>query len=414
MLECREAIDIPRLLLDGLLSEKQTELLEAINSHYGDKSVDQFRDFFQEEQADRKSLKQDYTPDAVAELVGCLAGSGRTLLDVCAGSGALTVAYLAHHTVDFVRCEEFSSRVIPFLLVNLSIRNIDGEVIHGNSLTREHFAVYRLSKSERFSLIEKVKEPMATQFDTVISNPPYSMPWTPVSDERFDTFGLAPASKSDFAFLLHGFHQLDDGGKMVVILPHGVLFRGASEGIIRQQLLQRGNLSAIIGLPDKLFLNTSIPVTLIELVKKRDETNTFFIDASKEFEKGKKQNILTAENVEVILSAYRMRRDIDRFAHLATLEEIRENDYNLNIPRYVSTYVPEPVTPLGDILQELIAINKEIRTVEADLLGQFENLVSTLPEREEELEANKRFFRELVELKQGKGALAKEEQLSLF
>lgn len=413
MLDCREAIDIPRLLLEQLLSSRQHELLTAIDARYSDKSVDLFRDFFQDEQADRKSLKQDYTPGAVAELVGRLAGSGRTLLDVCAGSGALTVAYLAHQEVDFIRCEEFSSRVIPFLLANLAIRNIDGEVIHGDSLTRERFAVYKLSKSERFSIIEKTEAIEDIKFDAVISNPPYSMPWTPLSDERFDAFGLAPKSKSDFAFLLHGFHQLSDNGTMRIILPHGVLFRGGSEEVIRTQLLLKGHIKSVTGLPGNLFLNTGIPTVLIELVKNKVET-TLFVDASKEFEKGKKQNIITDKHIETILSAHNMRRSIDLLSHLAQPEEIAENGFNLNIPRYVSTYVPEPVKPIGEVLQDLIEINRELKEVETELLGQFEHLVSTVPEREEELENNKKLFRELIDLKHEERTVASEEQLSLF
>lgn len=140
----KKVFEIPQTLMTKLFSPEQSDLLDRIAAIYGDRQLDQFRDFFQEEGADRKKLKQDYTPDSVAELLARVSRSGKSLADICAGTGSLTIQYLNYHPdVEFVRCEEFSARVIPFLLINLAIRKIDAEVIHGDSLTREQFAVYK-------------------------------------------------------------------------------------------------------------------------------------------------------------------------------------------------------------------------------------------------------------------------------
>jgi type I restriction enzyme M protein len=229
----KEVFEVPQTLMEKLFSPEQSDLLNRIAVIYGDMQLDQFRDFFQEEGADRKKLKQDYTPDGLAELLARVSVSGESLADICAGTGSLTIQYLNYHpNVEFVRCEEFSTKVIPFLLINLAIRKIDAEVIHGDSLTQERFAVYAIKDG----VICQIDNPSNRKVDVVISNPPYSMAWTQISDERFDLYGLAPRTKADFAFLLHGFHQLEDGGSMSLILPHGVLFRGNSEGSINQQL----------------------------------------------------------------------------------------------------------------------------------------------------------------------------------
>lgn len=210
-MDCREAIDIPRLLLEGLLSDRQDEIVNRVDEEYKDKSVDLFRDFFQEEQADRKSLKQDYTPDEISELVSRLAPLGNNLLDVCAGTGTLTISYLARHKADFVRCEEFSSRVIPFLLLNLALRNQEGEVVHKDVLTGEIFGIYEIKKGEEFGIISKKDQTESIMFDVVIMNPPYGMSWDPPqNDVRFNDFGVAPKANSDYAFLLHGFHCLNE------------------------------------------------------------------------------------------------------------------------------------------------------------------------------------------------------------
>ncbi|MGQ7337110.1 N-6 DNA methylase [Streptococcus suis] len=408
----KEVFELPQVLLTKLLSSEQADLLERIGAIYGDRQVDQFRDFFQEEGADRKKLKQDYTPDGVAELLARVSRSGKSLADICAGTGSLTIQYLNYHPdVEFVRCEEFSARVIPFLLINLAIRKIDAEVIHGDSLTREHFNIYAI----RDGVIRQIDSPTDRKVDVVISNPPYSMAWTPISDERFDRYGLAPKTKADFAFLLHGFHQLEEDGTMSVILPHGVLFRGNSEGTIRQQLLEHGVIDSIIGLAPNLFLNASIPVAILLLKKRASQRDVFFVDAKDEFTKGKAQNSLDVEHIKKIAAVVSLRMTTERFSYLADWEKIVENGYNLNIPRYVDTFVPEEVQPLGVILRELIEIDEEIAETEREFARLFGQLVATAPTEQAELEAEQELMREYVD-KPSLSELVQEEseQLTLW
>ena len=408
----KEVFEVPQALMKKLFSPEQSDLLDRISVIYGDMQLDQFRDFFQEEGADRKKLKQDYTPDGVAELLARVSVSGKSLTDICAGTGSLTIQYLNYHPdVEFVRCEEFSAKVIPFLLINLAIRKIDAEVIHGDSLTRECFNVYAIQDG----VISQIDNPSDRKVDVVISNPPYSMPWTPISDERFDLYGLAPRTKADFAFLLHGFHQLEDGGSMSLILPHGVLFRANSEGAIRQQLLEHGAIDTIIGLAPNLFLNTGIPVSVLLFKKWRDKKDVLFVDAKDEFTKGKAQNSLEVDHIKKITSVVSLRMTTERFSYLADLEEIVENGFNLNIPRYVDTFIPEEVQPLGVILRELIEIDREITETEREFARLFGELVATNPTEQKELETEKELMREYADKPSLSELIKKErEQLTLW
>ena len=213
-------------------------------------------------------------------------------------------------------------------------------------------------------------------------NPPYSYHWSAakgfLDDPRFSKYGvLAPKSKADYAFLLHGFYHLKNSGTMAIVLPHGVLFRGAAEGKIRQKLLEDGSIDAVIGLPANLFYSTSIPTTIVVLKKDKSDRSVMFIDASKDFEKGKNQNILREEDIEKILSTYEKREDVERYAHLATFDEIKENDFNLNIPRYVDTFVPEPPVDLGKLTQEMQETQNEINKNERELLDMMKDLTSS-------------------------------------
>jgi len=233
-------------------------------------------------------------------------------------------------------------------------------------------------------------------FDAVLMNPPYSSKWssdkTFLDDSSFNRYGrLAPKSKADFAFLLHGFYHLKDTGTMAIVLPHGVLFRGAAEGAIRKKLLEDGSIYAVIGMPPNLFFGTSIPTTVIILKKNRTSRDVFFIDASKEFIKGRNQNKLSEENIKKIVETYQSRQDVEKYAHLASFEEIKENDFNLNIPRYVDTFdEPEPI----DIIQlskEIVSINKEISKAENEFLAMLDDLQVT-EETKDLIEATKAVF----------------------
>ena len=320
---------------------------------------------------------------------------------MCAGTGSLTVAFLkAHPEVEFVRCEEFSAQPIPFLLANLALMNIDGEVVHGDSLTQEVFKVYKLKRSKNFSEIQITDIPNnEIRFDTVLSNPPYSMKWQPVNDERFEKYGLAPASKADFAFVLHALSLLKPSGNLFEILPHGVLFRGAKEGKIREQLLEDGVITSVIGMPGKLFLNTPIPTAILNLKKECNTSDVLFIDASNEFKKSGKQNILEQSHIERIVDTYNLREFVDRFAYLCQLSEIKENDFNLNIPRYVDTYVHEEPVDLEQIFSELLQVEKEISEAEEKLLDMFSELVPTDKSNVEKMNREKEMFAAIVKHK---------------
>lgn len=231
------------------------------------------------------------------------------------------------------------------------------------------------------------------KFDAVVANPPYSQKWDIKNidrekDIRFKGYGVAPASKADYAFVLHGLYHLSKTGTMAIVLPHGVLFRGASEGKIRKNIIDENLLDTVIGLPANLFYGTSIP-TCIMVFKGREargeNKDVLFIDASNDFEKEKNQNKLSSENIDKIIDAIRKREDIEKYAHVASLDEIKENDYNLNIPRYVDTFEEEEVIPLDVVAQELKDVKADIEKSTQELLELVGSLTGTTDEAKDEL-----------------------------
>lgn len=176
--------------------------------------------------------------------------------------------------------------------------------------------------------------------DAVVSNPPYSLSWNPTekeSDARYKEYGLAPKGKADYAFLLHSLFHMNNSGIMTIVLPHGVLFRGNEEGTIRKNLIEKNNIDAIIGLPANIFFGTGIPTIIMVLKKNRQNTDVLFVDASKGFEKVGKNNVLRACDIKKILDVVTSRTSVNKFSRVVTRDEIRANDYNLNIPRYVDS-----------------------------------------------------------------------------
>ncbi|MGN9120137.1 type I restriction-modification system subunit M [Turicibacter bilis] len=239
---------------------------------------------------------------------------------------------------------------------------------------------------------EKDGTQIPLKFDAVVANPPYSQNWDIKNvdrekDTRFKGYGVAPASKADYAFVLHGLYHLDKAGTMAIVLPHGVLFRGASEGKIRKNIIDNNLLDTVIGLPANLFYGASIPtcVLIFKGREARQNNDVLFIDASNEFEKGKNQNKLTADNINKIIDTYRKREDIEKYAHVASLDEIKENDYNLNIPRYVDTFEEEEVIPLSQVAQELTEVKEEIENSYKSLFGLLNELNGTTDEAQDEL-----------------------------
>ena len=217
-------------------------------------------------------------------------------------------------------------------------------------------------------------------FDVVVANPPYSARWDnsdrKLKDPRFKDYGLAPKTKADYAFLLHGLYHLDQNGTMAIVLPHGVLFRGAKEGKIREALLKKNQIDAIIGMPPGLFYSTGIPTVVLVLKKNRPNKDVLFIDASKGFEKDKNQNKLREEDIDKIINTYKERKDVERYAHVASFDEIKENDFNLNIPIYVDTFIPEPPVDLKKVAADLHETNIEIQKNQKELVGMLKELTS--------------------------------------
>ncbi|MGX6979367.1 type I restriction-modification system subunit M [Vagococcus elongatus] len=239
---------------------------------------------------------------------------------------------------------------------------------------------------------EKNGTQIPLQFDAVVANPPYSQHWDIKNvdrekDTRFKGYGVAPASKADYAFVLHGLYHLDKTGTMAIVLPHGVLFRGGSEGKIRKNIIDNNLLDTVIGLPANLFYGTSIPTCVLvfkgrEIRKNKD---VLFIDASSGFIKGKNQNKLSPDNIDKIIDTYQKREDVEKYAHVASLEEIKENDYNLNIPRYVDTFEEEEEILLSEVAKELTKVKADIEKSTDKLFEMLSDLEGTTDEAKNEL-----------------------------
>ena len=313
-----------------------------------------------------------YTPQSVSTLLTRIVTSGRegkkgfTAYDPAMGSGSLLLNVRQY--IEDAGSILYFGQEIKTSTYNLARMNM---IIHGVAATNQH-----LRNADTLDQDWPADE--ITDFDAVMMNPPYSQKWSAdkgfLSDPRFSDYGvLAPKSKADYAFLLHGLYHLKATGTMGIVLPHGVLFRGAAEGKIRQKLLERGYIYAVIGLPAGIFYSTGIPTIIMVLKKDRPGRDVLFIDGSKEFVKGKPQNIMEQANLDRIFQAYEARQDVEKFAHVASFDEIRENDYNLNIPRYVDTFEPEPPV-------DLAALNKEMAETQADLAQSETELKAMLGE----------------------------------
>ncbi|MGL5485011.1 MAG: type I restriction-modification system subunit M [Shewanella sp.] len=217
-------------------------------------------------------------------------------------------------------------------------------------------------------------------FDVVTANPPFSLDKWGHEDAENDHFGrfrrgIPPKTKGDYAFISHMIETLKpQTGRMGVVVPHGVLFRASSEGKIREQVITENLLDAVIGLPEKLFFGTGIPAAILIFKKHKTDKNVLFIDASREFKSGKNQNVLTEENLAKIVATYHARKDVDKYAYLATLEEIKENEYNLNIPRYVDTFEEEAEIDLLAVRNERLALQKELAELETEMAGYLKEL----------------------------------------
>ena len=217
-------------------------------------------------------------------------------------------------------------------------------------------------------------------FDVVTANPPFSLDKWGHEDAENDPFsrfrrGIPPKTKGDYAFISHMIETLKpQTGRMGVVVPHGVLFRASSEGKIRKQLIDENLLDTVIGLPEKLFFGTGIPAAILIFRKQKTDDKVLFIDASREYQSGKNQNLLTEKNIEDIVNTFQNRQTVDKYAYLASLEEIQENDYNLNIPRYVDTFEEEEEIDLIAVRNERLALKKELTALEIKMTGYLKEL----------------------------------------
>lgn len=282
------------------------------------------------------------------------------VLDFACGSGSLLLNVrheMGKHGIGKIYGQEKNITTYNLARMNMllhGVKDTEFEIHHGDSLLND------------WDILKEMNPAKKMQFDAIVANPPFSYRWEPTEemgkDFRFKNYGLAPKSAADFAFLLHGFHFLREDGTMAIILPHGVLFRGGKEELIRKKLLTDGNIDAVIGLPANLFYSTGIPVCILVLKKCKKNDDVLFINASSDenFKKGKRQNTLRDSDVKKIVETYQYRKNIERYSHRVSMCEIKDNDYNLNISRYVSTAKEEAPIDLKEVHKKLVDIDIKI------------------------------------------------------
>lgn len=308
-----------------------------------------------------KKAGEFYTPQEVSTILAKIVTTGKTRLrnvyDPTCGSGSLLLRVAKEAEVG-----DFCGQEMNRTTYNLARMNM---ILHGI-----HYRNFDLQQEDTLEHPRHADQ----RFEAVVANPPFSAKWSSnpllLSDDRYSQYGrLAPASKADFAFVQHMLHQLDDNGTMAVILPHGVLFRGAAEGHIREYIIKDRNwLDAVIGLPANIFYGTSIPTCILVFKKCREHPeDILFMDASTCFEKAKNQNYLRPADIDKIVEMYHRRGVEDKFSHRAQLSEVAENDYNLNIPRYVDTFEEEEPIDLAAVSAELKAIDASMGDLDAQI-----------------------------------------------
>ena len=282
------------------------------------------------------------------------------VLDFACGSGSLLLNVrkeLKNGSIGKIYGQEKNITTYNLARMNMllhGVKDSEFEIHHGDTLVND------------WNILREENPAKKLTFDAIVANPPFSLRWDPKEDTakdfRFNGFGLAPKSAADFAFLLHGLHFLSDNGTMAIILPHGVLFRGGKEEIIRKELLAKDYIDTIIGLPANLFYSTGIPVCIIVLKKCRKNDKILFINASSEehYEKGKRQNYLRQEDVNRIIETYQSRKTISRYSREVSLSEIKDNGCNLNITRYVTLSKEEEIIDLNAIQEQLEQIENLI------------------------------------------------------
>ncbi len=322
-----------------------------------------------------KKAGEFYTPQQVSRILSKIVtldkGQIKNAYDPACGSGSLLLRIGKEAKVG-----EFFGQELNRTTYNLARMNM---ILHD-----VHFSRFDIRQEDT------LEEPQHDdkQFEAIVANPPFSAKWkgkdNPLNetDDRFSQYGaLAPTSKADYAFIQHIIHHMADNATAAVVMPHGVLFRGAAEGKIREYIIKEQNyLDAVIGLPANIFYGTSIPACIMVFKKCRvHDDNVLFIDASKDFEKVGNQNMLSDAHVKKVVDAYKVRETIDKYAYVAPMSEITENDYNLNIPRYVDTFEEEEPVDLDAVTKELIALEDKMAQTDQTIAGFCKELGIAFP-----------------------------------
>lgn len=317
-----------------------------------------------------------YTPHEVSQLMAKILSNGHDkdtdfeMYDPTMGSGSLLLTmanYLPDIRIKYYG-QELNTTTYNLARMNLAMKDID----YNDMLVRN---ADTLAEDWPDGLVDGADN--AHLFDAVMANPPYSLKWN-IEDREDDPrfkYGVAPKNYADYAFLLHSLYHLKPSGRMAIVLPHGVLFRGRAEATIRKALIENNHLSAVIGLPANIFTNTSIPTVILILEKSRSTNGVLFIDGSKGFEKQKNNNVLREEDINKIYDAYLSGKDIDKFSHFADTKELKENDFNLNIPRYVDSFEEEEPVDLIEVSKNIKSLDSDIEKNEAELLEMLNDLV---------------------------------------
>lgn len=284
------------------------------------------------------------------------------VLDMACGSGSLLLNVRnqlknAKGSIGKIYGQEKNITTYNLARMNMllhGMKDTEFEIFHGDTLLNQ------------WDLLNEMNPSKKTEFDAIVANPPFSLRWEPNEamgeDFRFKSYGLAPKSAADFAFLLHGFHFLGKEGTMAIILPHGVLFRGGAEERIRTKLLKDNHIDTVIGLPPNLFYSTGIPVCILVLKKCKKQEDVLFINAAEHYEKEKRQNSLSEKHIKNIVETYQFRSERERYSRKVSMDEIEKNGYNLNISRYVSTAEDEVIIDLKEVHRELEIIERKINS----------------------------------------------------
>ena len=364
----------------GELIGKLISAIDEIEFNFMDSKIDLLGDAYeyligQFAASAGKKAGEYYTPQQVSKLLSLIVTKDlkdvKYISDPACGSGSLLIQVadrLKEKDGKFIRIfgQELNTTTCNLARMNMLVHNVN-------------FNKFTIHQGDT------LKNPSDDQreygkMDIVVANPPFSANWEPNStmekDERFSGAGkLAPKSYADYAFVEHMVNSLSANGCMAVVLPHGPLFRGNAEGVIRQYLVETRNyLDTVIGLPENLFYGTTIAACICVFKKNKTDRNVYFIDASKYFEKGKNQNLLRDEDIQRIMDAYSSKQEIEKYAHLASLDELKENEFNLNIPRYVDTFEEEEEIDLNEVMAEYHRLDEEDKKITEELNKYLEEL----------------------------------------